>query len=331
MATPAILQEQLSPVAGSSASARPTLLLKDAWIQGVLFVATLSTTTLVGMRYMDNFRHGRFPIASDADIFPYHWVLANLSHASLGLPFSLTLLAILLTHEFGHYFACRAHSIRATLPYLLPAPSLSGTAGAVIRLKSRVKTRAALLAIGAFGPVSGFAVALVMACAGIALSVPVASKPAQLVGLNQPLLFVLLRKLFSTVTHQPFTGPLLWHPMLLASWIGLLITSLNLVPAGQLDGGHILYSISPRLHRALTWIILAVLLGLGIFYWVGWLLWGSLLLLPGMRHPKVQDETPLSRPMLALGAFCILIFILTATPMPFQDANLMQTIHWMRQ
>ena len=152
MATPAILQDQLNTVA-QAADAQPTKISRTAWkLQAVLFVATLSTTTVVGMRYMDNFLHGRFPIASDADIFPYRWVWANLSHVSIGLPFSLTLLAILLTHEFGHYFACRAHNIRATLPYLLPAPSLSGTAGAVIRLKSRVKTRAALLNDWGFWP-----------------------------------------------------------------------------------------------------------------------------------------------------------------------------------
>ena len=105
------------------------------------------------------------------------------------------------------------------------------------------------------------------------------------------MLFVLLRKLFGAMTHQAYSGPLLWwHPVLIASWIGLLITSLNLVPAGQLDGGHILYSVSPRLHRALTWMVLATLLVLGVFYWVGWLLWASLLLLPGMRHPKVHGR-----------------------------------------
>ena len=128
------------------------------------------STTAVGMRYMHNFRLGNPPLGSDADILPFDWVIHHLRDLATGLPFSLTLVGILLAHEFGHYFACRRFSVRSTLPYLLPAPSLSGTFGAVIRLKSVVRSRAALIVIGASGPIAGFIVALATVTLGLSLS-----------------------------------------------------------------------------------------------------------------------------------------------------------------
>jgi len=278
------------------------------------------STTAVGMRYMFNFHRGMFPLATDADIFPYNWVYDNLRHFADGLPFSATLLGILLVHEFGHYFAARAFGVRATLPYLLPAPSLSGTAGAVIRLRSRVKTRSALLAIGAFGPISGFVAALVMACVGIHLSQAVAVEPAKLVDFSPPLIVRLLEHVLHPGGLAVQPAHVLWHPVFVAAWIAILITSLNLIPAGQLDGGHILYAVSPRLHRVVTYITMAVLVVLGITSWLGWLLWTGLLLLPGMRHPKVQDPVEPGFPLILVAPICLVLLILCATPQPFTSA-----------
>ncbi len=282
------------------------------------------------MRYADNFNHGLFPLTSDADIFPYSWVFANLRHLAIGLPFACTLLGILLTHEFGHYFACRYYRVRATLPYMLPAPSLSGTAGAVIRLKSRVKARAALLMIGAMGPIAGFAVALGTTTIGLMLSHPVSAEPVKLVGFSTPLLIDLLLGVLNGPLHRHLNGPLLWHPVLVASWIGLLITSLNLIPAGQLDGGHILYSLSPRVHRTVTNVMLVVLVVCGLFCWMGWLLWAGLLLLPGMRHPRVPVDNTLPRPVAMLAPVTLVIFILCATPTPFKNTSLLHVIEKVR-
>ena len=325
MATPAILQSSQpqpdSPPPPAPAPPRPPR-PQRLWIQALLFVTTVFTTTAVGMRYMSNFQQGKFPLASDADIFPYQWAFANLRHLALGLPFSLTLLGILLTHEFGHYFACRYYGIKATLPYVLPAPSLSGTAGAVIRLRSRVKSRSALMAIGAFGPIAGFIVATIMACVGILLSQTVATEPEKLVAFTPPLLLQLLFKL--TAGIHPLGPHVLWHPVLVASWIGILITSLNLVPAGQLDGGHILYSLSPTTHRYVTYITMAALVYLGIFHWIGWLLWLGLLLLPGMRHPKVPDPEPPKKSLGILGPICLVMLILCAISEPFSKASGME-------
>jgi membrane-associated protease RseP (regulator of RpoE activity) len=301
------------------------------WIQASLFLITLASTTMVGMRYMANFQQGKFPLATDADIFPFRWVYTNLTHLTLGLPFSLTLLGILLTHEFGHYFACRHYGIHATLPYLIPAPSLSGTAGAVIRLKTRVKSRTALLSIGAIGPLAGFLAALLMASIGLALSKPVPTEPTTLVHFNSPLLFTLLSHTLGAALHIRLETPLLWHPILIASWIGLLITSLNLLPAGQLDGGHILYALSPRLHRIATYTVMAVLLYLGLRYWLGWILWAAILCLPGMRHPTVCDTQPLPKNLLLLAPIALIIFLLTATPEPFTNHSLLNILSRLHQ
>jgi len=275
---------------------------------------------------MFNFHRGLFPLASDADIFPYDWVYSNLRHFAEGLPFSATLLGILLIHEFGHYFACRAYGVRATLPYLLPAPSLSGTAGAVIRLRSRVKTRSALLAIGAFGPISGFIAALVMACVGIHLSLAVPVEPTKLVNFSPPLIMRLLEHFLhpSGLSYQP--AHVLWHPVFVASWIAILITSLNLIPAGQLDGGHILYAVSPRLHRIVTPITMGILVVLGITSWLGWLLWTGLLFLPGMRHPKVQDPVDPTFPLVAVAPICFVLLVLCISAQPFSNASLMHLV-----
>jgi len=322
MATPVMLHERR----GTSALLRPAK-LERPWIQAGLLLLTLFSTTMVGMRYMVNFQQGKFPLSSDADVFPFRWVCANISHFALGLPFSLTLLGILLTHEFGHYFACRAYGIRVTMPYLIPAPSLSGTAGAVIRLQSRVKSRAALLSIGAVGPIAGFFVALVMACIGLALSRQVSIEPHKLVTFQSPLLFRLLPHLLGNSLSLRLGAPLLWHPVFVASWIGILITSLNLLPAGQLDGGHILYSLSPRIHRGTTYIVMAILVYLGIVHWLGWLFWASLLCLPGMRHPAVRYTDPLPHPrLLLLAPVALVILVLTAMPEPFTRSSLLDII-----
>jgi Zn-dependent protease len=325
MATPALLPES------AATTTAPAATTSRLWIQFALLLLTFFTTTAVGMRYMDNFQRGRFPLFSDDDVFPFHWVFTHLTHFAQGLPFSLTLLAILLTHEFGHYFACRHYGIRATLPYLLPAPSLSGTAGALIRLKSPVRSHAALLSIGALGPLAGFVVAGASTVIGMKLSIAVPIEPHKLVELQSPLLF----KLFSALlrAHTPIHpgSHAIWHPVLLAAWIGLLITSLNLTPAGQLDGGHILYALSPRIHRILTLTTILAITLLGIFCWAGWLVWAVLLILPGMRHPKVPDNRPIPRYLLALPPLSLLILILTASAQPFTGASLLNMLHGLGQ
>ncbi len=287
----------------------------------LLFILTMLSTTAVGMRYMHNFRRGLPPLASDADILPLGWVVHHLRELPQGLPFSLTLVGILLAHEFGHYFACRRFHVRCTLPWMLPAPSLSGTFGAVIRLQSRIPSRVALVLIGAAGPIAGFIVALAAITIGLSLSTYTAEPLA--LNVQPPLALIFshsLLHLFHAAT--PPLALIVPHPVLIASWMGLLITALNLLPAGQLDGGHILYALSPGIHRWTTRAVTLTLLVFGLFYWAGWMLWGVILLLPGMRHPRVSPEPPLPRTIMALAPVCLVILILCGTFQPFRGFDL---------
>ncbi len=291
----------------------------------LLFGVTMFTTTAVGMRYMHNFRLGAPPLANDADILPFVWVAQHLHLLATGLPFSLTLVGILLTHEFGHYFACRLYGVRSTLPYMLPAPSLSGTFGAVIRLNSSIRSRAALIAIGASGPIAGFLVALCTVTLGLSWSTYATTPLIHKV--QSPLAILVLHRLLHALTGaNPDIGLIVPHPVLTASWIGLLITALNLIPAGQLDGGHILYSISPTMHRWSTRIVIAGLFGLGFFYWAGWVVWGLVLMTPSMRHPRVPDTIPMSKWHLALVPACLFILLAAGTFEPFQGYGLIHIL-----
>jgi len=236
-----------------------------------------------------------------------------------GLPFALTLLTILLAHELGHFFACRYHHIRATYPFFVPFPNLNGTFGAFILIRSPILTNRALFDVGASGPLVGFLFAVPALVYGVlhAKLVPGLANPANAeVVYGTPLLLRLLDALFHPGVSP---GALLLPPVGRAAWVGLFVTSLNLVPVAQLDGGHILRSLSARLHRFISLFlpIGIILLGLAGF-WDGWYIWGTLLL--GMRFLRVApiyDPTTLD-PRRRWGALlALLIFFLSFMPAPF--------------
>jgi membrane-associated protease RseP (regulator of RpoE activity) len=299
--------------------------IKELVLPLILLAASAVTTTAIGARFMQNFLLGRPTIASDSDLWPWPWLLHDPSRFRLGCPFSAALLLILLTHEFGHYFACRAHGIRATLPWVLPAPTLSGTAGAVIRIQSRIPSRRALVDVGAWGPIAGYCASLVACIVGIGLSEPAHPvHSARLVDFGAPITLSALPRLL----HAPAFEHTLRHPILIAGWVGLFITALNLIPAGQLDGGHLLYALSPRAHRWTTRIAPIALLLLGLFFWVGWALWGLMLLIPAMRrHPRVPTTIPLGPGRALLCLFSLVIFALTFSLAPFAQSSL---LHYLR-
>ena len=323
-----------SPATRTVASIRPRAAFSgQIFLQVLLLMATFVTTTFIGMRYMYDFSQATSPLTSDIDLLPYQWGWNHLSLFADGLPFSLTLLAILLAHEFGHYFACRSFGVEATLPFVLPAPTLSGTFGAVIRLKSRIKSRVALITIGASGPIAGFCVAVATTCYGLINSKPLdPGSPSSIIQVGGPGIITLLRNIL--LDAHPDIPPLVHmvpHPVLIASWIGLLITSINLIPAGQLDGGHILYALSPRIHKIVSHLTIAVLLYLGTTEWIGWLFWAFLLMLPTMRHPRVFDEKPLTLGPVLLAPVCLTIFGLCFCSQPSTSMSLMQVffpIRW---
>jgi membrane-associated protease RseP (regulator of RpoE activity) len=236
-----------------------------------------------------------------------------------GLPFALTLLTILLAHELGHFFACRYHHIRATYPFFVPFPNLNGTFGAFILIRSPILTNRALFDVGASGPLVGFLFAVPALVYGVlhAKLVPGLANPAHAeVIYGTPLLLRLLDALF-----HPGVSPsaLLLPPVGRAAWVGLFVTSLNLVPVAQLDGGHILRSLSARLHRFMSLFLPVgiILLGLAGF-WDGWYVWGALLLVMRfLRVAPIYDPAALNPARQCAALFALLIFLLSFMPAPF--------------
>jgi membrane-associated protease RseP (regulator of RpoE activity) len=266
-----------------------------------LFVATLGTTVLAGA-LMD----GANPFIRPAELVR-------------GIPFSLTLMAILLTHEMGHYITSRYYGVRASLPYFIPAPPILfmiGTFGAFINMRSPILRRGPLLEIGAMGPIAGFVVAVVAVIAGLLQSSVQPANSLDGMKLGSPLL---LQALGALLVDAPAEGyDLVLHPVAFAGWIGLFVTALNLLPIGQLDGGHITYALFGRRHKMISIVAVLGLAILGVVGWPGWLVWGILGAMLGLRHPPVIDQAfPLSRRQRAIAWASLVIFVLTFTPVPF--------------
>jgi membrane-associated protease RseP (regulator of RpoE activity) len=235
-----------------------------------------------------------------------------------GLPFALSLMIILLTHEFSHYFASKKHGVKATLPYFIPAPTIIGTFGAFIKMKSPIVTRRALVDIGASGPIAGFIVSVAAAVIGLHSSeiVPVSQAKGAL-NLGDSILFTLLAKAVVGVT--PADAEILLNPVAFAGWIGLFVTSINLIPVGQLDGGHIAFAFLGERHARLSFVLVLMMSVLGFFLWEGWVVWAVLLLVLGLRHPPVVYwEETLDKKRRVIGWVALLIFILTFIPEPFK-------------
>ncbi|MGB6690904.1 MAG: site-2 protease family protein [Terracidiphilus sp.] len=301
-------------------------IFRDYCVPLVLLAASAVTTTANGARYMQNYLEGMPPVVRESDLWPWGWLSAHPDLFNTGWAFSLTLLGILLIHEFGHYFACRWHGIRSTLPWVLPAPTLSGTAGAVIQIRSRIPSRDALMDVGIFGPLAGYVASAFAVGVGFALSYHAPNHaPRAIVRFGgEPLTIRLVHALVARWDPSiPSFEHIAPHPVLVAGWIGLFITALNLIPGGQLDGGHILYAISPRVHKVATNLLPVLLIAAGIVYWVGWILWGLFLLIPAMRHPRVPMEPAPTRGRIVLGVIGLAIFLLTFSRMPFYDNSLM--------
>jgi membrane-associated protease RseP (regulator of RpoE activity) len=302
----------------SSGFGRPAALPSRLWLHALLLLLTLLTTTIVGARLAANFEQNlpAFQFDEDLNFLFILWEQPGL--LAKGLPFSLTLLAILLAHEFGHYVACLYHHIDASLPYFLPAPTLIGTFGAFIRIRAPIFSRRDLFDVGVAGPIAGFVFLIPALGIGLALSkvIPGIANQGDLTFGNPPLLWLSLQAVFPGVSP----ADVYLHPVARAAWIGLFATALNLLPIGQLDGGHILYAfIGPRHHR-LSQIFAVALIPLGYFYWTGWMLWAIFFLVTGLRRPAIIDESPVGYGRLRLALLAGLIFLLSFTPDPIQTA-----------
>jgi membrane-associated protease RseP (regulator of RpoE activity) len=289
---------------------RPPPPPRRVWLHVLLFAATLVSTTLVGGLAFGDLPPG-FKPANLTELL-FHPVVLR-----AGLAFSVPLLVILLAHEMGHYLACRYHRLDATLPFFLPVPFGIGTLGAFIRIRTPLLNKRELFDVGASGPLAGFVVALPVLFAGIGLSRPVAELPKTGVMIfGEPLAF----KALAWLVHPniPPGGDLYLHPLGFAAWFGLLVTALNLLPFGQLDGGHISYALFGAWQRRIAWPLLAVLVVLG-FWWPGWWLWAVIALVMRVRHPWIPDEGATLDPRRRLlGFICILVFLVCFTPEPIK-------------
>ena len=270
-------------------------------IHVILFLATVLTTTAVGA-----IMSGHNPFTSIAGFMG-------------GIPFSLTLLCILGVHEFAHYFSARRWHISVTLPYFIPAPFLPiGTFGAVIRMKSSIPNRKALVDVGASGPIAGFIVAIAASMIGLHLSevTPLSGNTSGLI-LGESLIFKFMS--FLVFGKLPENTDVMLHPIAFAGWIGLFVTALNLIPIGQLDGGHVLFALSPRAHELLRKIRIPLLLLMGLTLWEGWYVWAVLSLFFGRNHPYPNRMEYSIGPLRTIFAVTALIlFVLCITPTPIK-------------
>jgi Zn-dependent protease len=307
------------------------------WIHILLLLATIFTTLVVGARMEFNFLHNLPPFYSSDDsfssIFPLTWAL-QASNILLGIPFSLTLMLILLAHEMGHYLCCRYYGVSATLPFFIPFPTLFGTMGAFIRIRSPIRSRAALFDIGIAGPIAGFVVAVAVLIFAMPLSkVTSPATAASDIQLGYPLIFhVVWAMLPLADIHggSSLLQDMYFHPTAIAAWVGMFATALNLLPGGQLDGGHIVFSLTPRAHRWVSRFTILALIPMAIYFWAGWLIWAVLLRISGMRHPMVPESPGVSGGRRWLALFALLMLILTLTPAPFAHSSFLDVIRDMR-
>ncbi len=285
----------------------------------VLFLLTAATTTWAGSQHYANFLSELG--VQEVDLTPAEAWLG-------GFWYSGSILAILGAHEFGHYFACRYYRVDTTLPFFIPFPLvLTGTLGAVIRIRSAIPGKRELFDIGIAGPIAGFVVVVPVLLVGMMLSNIVAI-PQDFQGLEfgEPLLFSAAAWL---VVGTPLDGwSINMHPMVFAAWFGMLATALNLFPIGQLDGGHISYAVLGRRSTFVTLGTFACLVGL-TFFSLSWLVWtvlaGASILALGPRHPRTADEhVPLDPVRMRLALFAAVMFVLCFTPAPIELLDLVE-------
>lgn len=275
------------------------------WLNIILFVLTLGSMI---------FAYSYLKFESDL----FH----NFNLFSEGLIFAGALMPILLFHEFGHYLAARKNKADVSLPYFIPAPTLIGTLGAIIKSRSPFRTRRELFDVGAAGPLAGFIPAIIILIIGFSNPhfTQITQEPniASEVIPGNSLIFSLFRLLFSP--EGPSHISVLESPVIFAGWVGLFVTMLNLMPVGQLDGGHIIYALfGKKIQLYLGWVVIAVLAGLGIF-WPGWFLWAFLaLVIIKVKHPATSnDYVELNTGRKILGWLAIVLFVITFIPIPFK-------------
>jgi Zn-dependent protease len=300
---------------------------REAWfLHGLLFIAVLFFTTLSGAVFW-----GALPPDLGLAFSPIAWRGGFFRAWASGLSFALPLLGILLFHELGHYVAARRYRLNVSPPFFLPGPTAPwgiGTLGAFIRLRTILNDRRQLIDVGAAGPIVGFLVAIPLLWIGLALSNPIAEPGVQgmvvpwgggetLMPLGDSIITLAMRKLVHGGQHA-----IVLHPIAFAGWFGMFVTTLNLLPMAQLDGGHIVYAAVPAWHQRVARAIWFAVMLMG-WFWIGWLLWGFVVLLMSrgqLGHPPVLDAyRPLPKSRFWLAWISLLLFLLTFAPAPFRS------------
>ena len=310
--------EPLPPRTSFFAKPRP-------WINVVLFALTVVSAFVVGVGWSVNYRY--------AEALSRHPELAGAIHPwrdpavlGLSLSYAVVLIAILLAHEMGHYLTCRRNGISATLPFFIPAPTLIGTMGAFIRITSPITRKRQLFDVGLAGPLMSFFLSVPALAVGLALSKAVPAMPQEgALYFGDPLLL----KILSAVILGPAAAhqDVILHPVAFAGWVGLLVTAMNLFPLGQLDGGHISYAVFGRRSRAVGRVVLGLFVVMGIFFWMGWIVWALLLLALGLKHPRTWDESePLGRKRTVLALAAAAMFVLSFIPDPVKGYRIADLI-----
>src|SRR5262249_16785238 len=301
---------------------------RRTWLHVLLFLATLLSTLAIGAHLQYDFSRNGWPFSDDKNAIPWTWALSDPRRLLGGIPFSLCLLGILTAHELGHYILCRLRGVLATLPYFIPFPSWIGTLGAVIRIRSPIRSRKDLFDIGIAGPIAGFVVAVPILFVSLMHSKPLGDiKPENSFPvLGMPLIFDAARWALHALGSQSAAADvhaqLYFAPTAIAAWFGMLATALNLIPGGQLDGGHIVFALNPRAHRVVSTLSIVALLILSWYYWVGWLVWAILLRATGSRHPIVPPQPGLGRKSKWLAVVGVLMLLLTWIPSPLPGNSL---------
>ena len=298
----------------------PRLKFQDRrWLHILLLVLTIGTTTFAGADHYAGYL---------TDLVPRDLPMGFGALFLHGFWYSGTILAILGCHELGHYFACRYYDVDASLPFFLPVPlPLTGTFGAFIRIREPIPVKRMLFDIGIAGPIAGFVVAVPALFIGVSLS-HIVRLPPDFSGLSlgEPLLFKLATWLIWGQQSDAYTLNL--HPMAFAAWFGLIATSLNLFPIGQLDGGHVSYAVLGRRSSHVTLAMVLILVALTYFS-TSWLVWTgmtvAMLVMFGRHHPRTFDEdVPLDRTRMILAVVALIMFILCFTPAPIQPMDLLR-------
>jgi membrane-associated protease RseP (regulator of RpoE activity) len=278
----------------------------------LLFLATILTTLAAGASIAGEDLWGSVLTGSFTEV---------LSSLLAGLPFTVTLLGILGVHEFGHYLASHLHGVRATLPYFIPLPVVGiGTLGAFIQIKSPMTNRKVLFDIGLAGPYAGLVVAIPLLFLGLMLSadnvVPVFAGGLTLESIGSS---VFIDGMVGFFTDIPAGRTLRLDPVFFAAWLGFLLTALNLLPAGQLDGGHAAYAVLGQVAHGLAYVVVLLLIIIGAFLGsINWFVWAFFILLSGLRHPPpLNDITDVGLPRKIIGVCTIVLFVLIFTPEPF--------------